>query len=585
MLKKEGKQSQRILDSSHLTPYDLIRNCKTFSYCEDESYPSIWPPITRCGSEFTSQWLSEAAEKNCCERPVNMEIDDIVEVWKQIPYKDTLSYYGIGADIPTPEAVVFNQAILKCLDEVKPEGAAVKIPKNAHIPVRPQKHETNAWGALVLNRQLLSSKITQMPVVQRKLYPKDIGSWLHCRRPTKPGYPFIESQTKVPPTSALDMGQPAPKPKHGLRRKHMYCELQCNIAENTCTDYEWKKYKQDPKPHEVALQMEMAQVKEEKITEPRNYDELYSELVTCFEQDTNPDPISEIYKRCCKGISEYGQDDLDGGSRGGGDRERRHGDGDADEGSDIGKTAGESDVKKPGEGEGKGGKKGKGKGQRGSKRKSKGGRRGSGKKGIKKQVYRGDLMEPDGEDLTRDGGKKNRSDSSILRELDLTKNEIEREKTELEKTLKLTHTKNKRKKKRKGSNKKVNKLEVSKDCPCDICKFMQRRQDEKDTPLIRQMKQEDKRRQLRDYYKRMCHHQYLNWRKPEYHAPQHKCDGIVCDDIFCRNPKLGEYCECLDAMQKLQKLLGPEHRIVKNELIFNVEDLRRRICKRFCDCL
>ncbi|XP_064538994.1 uncharacterized protein LOC135428817 [Drosophila montana] len=518
-----------------------------------------------------------------------METDDIVEVWKHIPYKDTLSYYGVGAGIQSPEAVVFNQVILKCLDDVKPEAAAVKIPRKTPIPAKPQKnqtHGTNPWGALVLNRQLLSSKINQMPVVQRKVYPMNVGFWLHGPRPTMPEYPFLESQPKVPLTSALDMEQPAPKRKHGLRRKHMYCEFPCNIEENMCTDYEWQKYKEDPKPYEVAFENEMAQVEEEKIFEPRNYDELYSELLTCFEQDTNADSIRDLYNKCCKGISEHGQDDLEGGPHGGGNRGRRHEDEDAGEGSDFGsdgKTAGENEGKRKGKGE----RKGKDKGERGGKSKA-GGKGGAGEKGIKEHVPRQNLMVPDGEGSMPDGAENKLfekidggSDSSLLRKEKVPKIEKQRKKTNRRNSRGLTKKPYAGKKK---SCTRVSKTEVPKECPCEICKLMNR-QDEPDTPFIRQMKQEEKRRQNRDYYKQMCHREYLKWRKPEYHAPQHKSDGIVCDNNFCQNPKLGEYCECLDAMQKLQKLLGPKHRIVKNELMFNVEDLKRRICRHLCDCL
>jgi len=124
-----------------------------------------------------------------------------------------------------------------------------------------------------------------------------------------------------------------------------------------------------------------------------------------------------------------------------------------------------------------------------------------------------------------------------------------------------------------------------KDCPCEICEFMKRRKVEPDSPLIRKLKRDEKRRELRDYLKRMCHRQYIRYKTPEYLAPAHRCDPIQCDNCFCTNPKLGEYCDCLDAMQKLQKLLSPKHRIVDNELLFNVRDLKDRVCGRFCECL
>ncbi|XP_041450791.1 collagen alpha-1(XVI) chain-like [Drosophila obscura] len=121
-------------------------------------------------------------------------------------------------------------------------------------------------------------------------------------------------------------------------------------------------------------------------------------------------------------------------------------------------------------------------------------------------------------------------------------------------------------------------------CPCEMCEFL-RRHKQPDTPMMRKLKRQDKLRQLREYYKRMCHRQYMECRAPEYRAPQHRCDPIVSDNAFCRNPQFGEYCECLKAMQDLQQLLGKKHKIVGNQLLFDLEDLKSRLCKRMCDCI
>lgn len=69
-------------------------------------------------------------------------------------------------------------------------------------------------------------------------------------------------------------------------------------------------------------------------------------------------------------------------------------------------------------------------------------------------------------------------------------------------------------------------------------------------------------------------------------APQRKVEPISCDDCFWRDPKLAEYCECLGALQNLQRLLGKDkHPIVNNELIFNLNDLRERVAQRMCEII
>ncbi|XP_064538995.1 titin-like [Drosophila montana] len=641
------RRINNMLDWSKVTPYDFMRmqNCKTFKVLKCETYPSIKPPISQCSTAQTAEWLADVVEDAGCGRYFDMEQDDVMDVWKESPNKQTLSYYGVASAMPQPEAALFNRVIAKSLEK----ATAVKPASRKPEATKPQIMPYTSWpcGKFVLNRQLLQAKVTKMPTVQRKLAPTEAFTMLHCPHPTETEHPFLESQPKVPLTSSLDMDRPVPRPKHGLRRKHKYCELQCHIPENKCTDYERRKYKQDAKPIDEAFAKEMEEM-EKGEPEPRNYDELYSHLVTCFEtedKDKDKDPLCDYYEKCCIPPPKYAPEvpSGQGGSRvperGVHRRPPQVGRPPHDVGPE--KPVGpEPQIPKPpsivgGE---------TGDGTQPEPQKDKPVKEKPAKekpikvkpvkekpikekpvedkeeipkkekpvkeKPAEKPVDTSEADLPPAEKKPDRDGRSQRPEKPLKKRPPLKTPEIvpeegpppepvpsespmpempnqprwPRRQTELRKPPK-KHPKRPKKPKLAAPPAPTDPCEPAKDCPCEICEFMKRRQKESDTPLIRQLKQEEKRRQLRDYYKRMCHREYLKWRKPEYRAPQHKCDGIVCDNIFCRNPKLGEYCECLDAMQKLQKLLGPKHRIVKNELIFNVEDLRRRICRRFCDCL
>ncbi|XP_030555890.1 proteoglycan 4-like [Drosophila novamexicana] len=625
-----------MLDWSKVTPYDFMRmqNCKTFKFLKCETYPSIKPPVSQCSTPQTAEWLADVVEDAGCGRYFDMEQDDVMDVWRESPNKQTLSYYGVASAHHQPEALMFNRVIARSLEK----ATAVKPASRKPEVTKPQIMPYASWpcGKFVLNRQLLQAKVTNMPTVQKKIAPSEAFTMLHCPQPTETVHPFLESQPKVALTSALDMDRPVPKPKHGLRRKHKYCELQCHIPENKCTDYEWRKYKQDPKPIEAAFEKEMEEM-EKGEPEPRNYDELYSHLVTCFETE-DKDPLCDYYEKCCMPPPKHAPEVPSGGSRvpekgvhrrpprvprpaddDGPEKPVGHkpkipkppslvgaesGDGTQPEKPVKEKPIKEKPVKeKPVKEKPK-------KEEKPEKEKPVKPVKEKPEKPVKEKPvpigtseadYPPEEKKPPKEGKPDKPGKKTPveeppptvqpeivpGDQQPPAPVPSTKPELPKQ------PRRPTEGKEKPPKKHPKKPKKPKQVEPpvtdpcspANDCPCEICEFMKRRQKESDTPLIRQLKQEEKRRQLRDYYKRMCHREYLKWRKPEYHAPQHKCDGIVCDNFFCQNPKLGEYCECLDAMQKLQKLLGPKHRIVKNELIFNVEDLRRRICRRFCDCL
>ncbi|EDW87128.1 uncharacterized protein LOC6526294 [Drosophila yakuba] len=122
-------------------------------------------------------------------------------------------------------------------------------------------------------------------------------------------------------------------------------------------------------------------------------------------------------------------------------------------------------------------------------------------------------------------------------------------------------------------------------CACTICDCLYGNKIPISTTM-QSIMAEEKVREKREYLRRMRHREYMECTGEKSLVPQHKVDSISCDNCFCRNPKIAEYCECLAALHHLQRLLGKErHRIVNNELIFNLDDLRQRITKRMCKCL
>ncbi|XP_043662755.1 bromodomain-containing protein 4 [Drosophila teissieri] len=122
-------------------------------------------------------------------------------------------------------------------------------------------------------------------------------------------------------------------------------------------------------------------------------------------------------------------------------------------------------------------------------------------------------------------------------------------------------------------------------CACSICDCLYGNKIPISTTM-QSIMAEEKVREKREYLRRMRHREYMECTAEKSLVPQHKVDSISCDNCFCRNPKIAEYCECLAALHHLQRLLGKErHRIVNNELIFNLDDLRQRITERMCKCL
>ncbi|EDW03275.1 GH11146 [Drosophila grimshawi] len=611
---RQEQLPEMAIEWTHLSPYEVMRlqNCKTFRVLDRETYPSVRPAVSKCSNYQTAEWLVEAVEDAGCGRRFDMEQDDLIDVWKHSPNKHTLSYYGVGSQIHEPEAIVFNQAISKSLhkaSEVKQAAKKTELLSPTIIP-----YSTGPCGPFVLNQPLLQAKVTRMPTVQKKINAHDALTWLHCPHSIVNKHPFVEDHPQMPLATSLDMERPIPKPKHGLRRRHMYCDRQCGIPQNKCTDYEWRKYKEDPKPVEMTFKTELAQMEKKADSEPKNYDELYSELVTCFEKISAEDPICTLYDKCCKHRSKHSLDipvvppDLTSTNKKKvipPPRIVKDKGGPVDEEENPEKEKPEKEKEKPEK------EKEKPEKEKPEKEKEKPEEEKPEKEKPVKDEETGKSEKPPKEKGDKPPDKPRETDiSSDVPDKQKKKKPDKPDKADKKPPKKDPPLEESPEKETEGPSDPLisetdkpdksteydkpdkkppklvdfeKKIEIP-DCPCEMCEFMKRRH-EPDSPLIRQMKQEEKRRQLRDYYKRMCHREYLKCRQPEYRAPQHKCDPIACDNCFCRNPKLGEYCDCLDAMQQLQKLLGPKHCIVENELIFNVEDLRRRICQRFCNCL
>ncbi|XP_032584902.1 uncharacterized protein LOC6577361 [Drosophila mojavensis] len=618
------KLQKRNLDYSKLTPYDLMRmlNCKPADYRDDEIYPSIRPPVSQCCPALTAEYLMDTLREGGCERHFDMEKDDVVEVWRRSPNKESLGYYGVGTGIHKPEAVLFNQAIAESLKKVNPP----EPPKPKEPEKPPPDKVVEPPGYAVLNRPKLAVKVRKMPTVQEAVSAVGALRWVYCPRDREQAFPPTEPH--FPIEKALDMEKLPGKSKQDLKQKDKYCELQCHIPENTCTQLEWMKYKEDQKSYEEKFKKEMEELEEEmrmevaweiekkkqqqmgqggfgpssfappgfipdgaasrdvgpgtlgstpyippgvdaggilprkgklpsmtlgrpsarksRFKQPKDYDELYNVLVPLFEHDDKQEH-TDAYEKCIDVLK-------DGGSKI----------------SFVSEDSSSDDNKK----------------RRSTKR-----RKSSVKKTktvkerplrpMKKSIESVISLpetEPD-----KGGGSFMTPRQTLTTGMHKSSSESESD------TTKKTRKKRKKGKGKGGGKGKGKDGSGGIECPCEICSFLKRRSEETESPLIQQMlqdmKRENKIRELRDYYKQMCHCEYMKYRKPEYPAPQHKCDAIQCDNTFCANPKLAEYCDCLDAMENLKKLLGPKHCIVNNELLFNINDIQERISRRLCECL
>ncbi|XP_034126198.1 uncharacterized protein LOC117582511 isoform X2 [Drosophila guanche] len=363
-----------------ITIYDWMRqqNCKTTRYQQVETYPNIRPPISRCNKQQTLRWMSDSLEATGCERLFDMRKDNVLEAWTNIPNKETLGWYGLSGGIQDPEAVLFNQALTKSLQAAS--GVKAKLPKQLKPQWKPKPKPT---GAYVLNRQCLRSQLARMPTIKRKLSPNYAFTWLHCPPPDPTSPPFEDKRgPPIPLTSALGMER-TPR-KHGKRKhslRHPMCHLSCDQPKNQCTDYEWRKYKEDPRAIDEAFRREQAAAQTSTEEEPKDYDELYARMLGCFEQSRDQNTICQDYEKCCKapgdpptqGCGEMvpegadggagGKSDGDGGGGGGGtdgkDGDGKYGDGKDGDGKDRdgkdrdgkkGKKGGRKNKKRGGEG-------------------------------------------------------------------------------------------------------------------------------------------------------------------------------------------------------------------------------------------
>lgn len=555
-----GKKMDNTVYWETATPYDLMRlqNCKVYDFTECEVYPSIRPTRFKCNPQMTAHSLYNTIEDVSCEHCFNREQEDSLEIWRQCPRKETLSFYGIASRIQKPEAILFNRLISKCVKKAgepmqKRIAGSPAPPKTSRKALEPPMSPCG----MVLNRQNLETKVAQMPTVLKMLNQQSLTNWQYCSQNKKNSPPFIEDPIKsspVPLKVAIGMESQAIEEKQ-RQEKYVYCEQLCGISENKCTDYEGWKYQ--PKPEDIdKAYKEIKQSEETVKPEPKDYEELYDELVNCF--DKKPcDQDMQHYLDCCsdgKGDGDKGGGDGDddsyiseglgdvGSGDGGGD-----GDGDGDKSKDKEDTDGGDKDDKHGKGS---------KGDKGDK---------NGKRDKDDKSGKDDKSHEDGKVIP----ERPSEPSELLDEADTEKvsEEPEEETIPPKPKNKIKKPKRQAKKKRDGN---------TKDCPCDICKFMNKRKHEPDTPLISKLKQEEKRRKLKDYLKIMCHRQCKQ--NSECRAPLHKCDDIDCDNCFCCNPKLGDYCECLNAMQQLQDLLAP------NECP-ELRALKDRICTRLCECL
>ncbi|KMY87301.1 uncharacterized protein LOC27206533 [Drosophila simulans] len=304
------------------------RNCKTHKPHLEETYPSILPPISKCDNAKTLKYVEDAMEANKCKEYVK---EDVLTVWNHSPQKESLVWYGVKSQYPSPQAVLYDRALKKSL---KAASLAPKPPKKSNIKPKWQLQKKPPQpGAFVLNRRCLKAKLDRMPNIKRQLKSNNVFTWLHCPQPADPSNPFEDSAVypAISIEQAMDMAKPEKPPKHGLRRKHWYCPPKCGEAESKCTDYEWAKYKMDPRPYNEAFQREIANQKALKQPEPRNYDELYKSLVTCFVQDPNgKNDLCEALEKCCRdpkdppaqGCSEFVPDGAGGDGKSTADKDK-----------------------------------------------------------------------------------------------------------------------------------------------------------------------------------------------------------------------------------------------------------------------
>lgn len=495
------KKANMKLDWNKMKPYDVLRmeNCKEWDFTDCEMYHSVRPPQYKCSMEKTANVLYGAVEDSALERVFDMEEDDVVKIYKVIPKGKGLRFYGISSYKQSPDAIKFNRLISACLNKVSPPKPKIK-------PVRPKpppKQEKEPCS-MILNLPELAKMVAEMPTVVSRVDYKSTFCWkFRSKRCSKHKPPFKKDLKKpkpVPLDAALDMVKPAKKEKHGLRRKHKYCELVCGIPENACTELEYRKYLQNPEEYEAAFLEEMKREAQFVKPEPENYEELFKELITCFERQ----PCDQEYKNmkdCFDNLNNQGGGGNDDDSYVSEDKEPE-----ADD------DAPEPEKPKP-------------------------------KKEPKYRPRRKtkepapppppppppEPLPPPPPEVLPTPPCSSSTSSLPHPPPKPTKPDVKKSKQE------------------------------GKDCPCDLCQWMKKGETEPDTPEMARWKKEIERRKLMDYIKMKCHQEYMSKRPQEYRAPLRKCDDIVCDDCFCCTSGFGDCCDALGIIQQLENVLPSKH--------------------------
>lgn len=495
------KKANMKLDWNKINPYDVLRmeNCKEFDFTDCEMYHSIRPPQYKCSMEKTANVLYGAVEDSALERVFDMEQDDVVNIYKRIPKGKALKFYGIDSYKNAPEAIEFNRLISACIDKASPPKPKIK-------PVRPKpppKH-TKQPCSMILNRPELEKMVGEMPNVVTNLDYKSTFCWKYrsSRRCTKPKEPFtkdLSKPTPVPLDAALDMVKPVKKEKHGLRRKHKYCELVCGLPENACTELAYRQYLYSPEEYDAAYLEEMKREAQFAKPEPENYEALFKELITCFERQPC-DQSHKDMKDCFDNLNYQG---------GGDDDESYVSEDKKSEAEEVP----EPDKPKP-------------------KKEPKHKERRPTKEPLPPPPP--PPPEPQPEPVPppeKIPTPKSSSSSSSVRPPPPKAKKPDIKRSNLE----------------------------GKDCPCDLCQWMKKGETEPDTPEMSKWKKEAERLKLMDYIKMKCHQDYMSTRPQEYRAPLRKCDDIVCDNCFCCTNGFSDCCDALGIIQELESVLPPKH--------------------------
>ncbi|XP_041675707.1 uncharacterized protein LOC108106861 [Drosophila eugracilis] len=632
-------------------PQKSRRNCHEYRFHQTEIYPSIRPWISRCDAskDVAINELANAPQSDGCGRPIVMIKDDGLLAWHQSPHKDTLSFYGVGLTAHQPESVKFNQLLAACLVKVSGGGIprrSLKKSSSAPVKINPACSllTSQICKPFILNRQALESELQQMPRVQQQLDPRKAFEDVYCTNPPDPSDPFGVTRqfgAVISRKQALDMVTKHRKGSFGRRRRrHWYCPMDCEKPGNKCTQYEWAKYKLDPRPYNNEFRDWLEAQKEQINREPRNYDELYERFLQCFEQKDSPDPDCQNYEKCCK-PKKPKEEDFQGGGDGARDGDGGGGGGGGGGGVEVElgmdmdpqklkgvlvslineRTMTRLEYKDVEKEKDKNKEKEKDKSVKEedkNKEKAQKDKQNTKDKNDKsKNTAKKDFMDeeekekskkkkPRGSSVFSDKGRPSAvpdvmwdnysekpsekptvtgSETDFLKEWDKLHPPIPSKPSK--KKRKKVKTKVQNEDKDKGEGRKPCDPCPPPGCKCAICHFMDRNYMEPEAPFMRDMRQAEKMRQLRAYYKQMRHRDYIQCRNgPENRAPRHNCDPIYCTKFFCRNPRLADHCDSLGAVQNLQKLLSVTNDSKDNcKLLQRVENLRRRLCQRICDCI